>query len=357
MALQRIDAAMELVPAGATLWQAPLWPRLLVNVTRTGGAPVATMGDVLARLGLDRPDTLAALIGGWDAILTAFRPDVVVADFAPALLCAARGRVPTIGVGTGFERAPATMDRFPSLTGSPPAHDEREALDHANAGLRRAGRDPIAALPAINAADRSLAGVFTELDAYAEWRVEAPVAPAIVGPLPPITDGGGDEIFVYGFTAMQPDAEIWRGLAASGLPVRVHVGDASPTLVDTIRTLGMAFEPAPLPFAQIAARSRLVVSHGGHGFVCSALAAGLPQVVVHYDMEKRGYGIGLARAGLGGEVALPDIRRDPFAQSLKALYTDEAFAAAVRAAAPAFRARMAPSFTDVAVAETLSLAR
>ncbi|ODU21910.1 MAG: hypothetical protein ABS87_04145 [Sphingomonas sp. SCN 67-18] len=356
MAVQRIDAAEGLVPAAVPLWQAPLWPRLLVNAARPGGAPVATMGDILVRLGLDRPETLAALIGGWDSILSAVRPDVVVADFAPALLMAARGRMPALGVGTGFERPPAGMAHFPSLTGGPPAHDEGQALDNANAGLARAGRDPIAALPAINGADVSLAGVFAELDAYAAWRTEPPVAPAIAGPLPPLSDGGGDEVFVYGFTAMQPDSEFWHGLAASGLPVRIHVGDASPALVESICALGMAFEPQPLPFARIAARSRLVVSHGGHGFVCSALAAGLPQVVVHYDMEKRGYGVGLARAGLGGEVALQDIRREPFAQSLRALHADAPFAAGVRAAAPAFRARMTPAFADVAVAEIRRLA-
>ena len=356
VAFQRIDGAVGGLAEGVELWQAPVWPRLLVNVSRPARVGAASMGDILVRLGLDRAETLAALIGGWDSIVRAFRPDVVIADFAPALLCAARGRVASIGAGTGFERAPSQMAEFPSLSGGAKAYDEAATLAAANAGLRMAGRDPVAALPALMGADIPLAGVFTELDVYARWRAEPTIAPNIAHPLPPVSDGGGDELFVYGFELMAADAPIWRGLGAAGLKVRVHVPNAPRPLVEAIGKAGLAFEPDPLPFAEIVRRSRMVASHGGHGFVCSALVAGLPQVVTHYDLEKRGYGEGVRGAGLGGEVALASIKVGPFAESLRRIFEDDDLARRARDASASFRERVTPSFTDTAVAAALKLA-
>lgn len=356
VALQRIDGGRGGFADGVELWQAPVWPRLLVNVSGIGGSRAASMGDILVRLGLDRAETLAALIGGWDSILRAVRPDVVIADFAPALLCAARGRVPSIGAGTGFERVPAHMAEFPSLGGGAKAYDESTTLAAANAGLRLAGRAPVAALPALMGADVSLAGVFAELDVYSRWRTEPVIAPNIAQPLPPVAGGGGDELFVYGFERMSAESELWPGLAASGLKVRVHVPNAPAPLVEAITRAGLMFEPEPLPFAEIVRRSALVASHGGHGFVCSALVAGLPQVVVHYDLEKRGYGAGVRKAGLGGEVALGAIKAAPFAESLRRIFDDAGLRDRARKAAVSFRERATPSFTDVTVEAALRIA-
>lgn len=345
VALQRIDSGVPDLPAGARLWQAPLWPRLIANVARYRGMP-ATMGDILFRLGLDRPETLGALVLGWESILSAVKPDVVIADFAPALLCAAQERAPTIGIGNGFDQPPATLDSFPSLSGSAPLHDEALALRNANEGLKRAGRAPLAALPALFTTDVPLASTFAEVDPYAACRPDPVVAPAIPRPLPPEADGSGEEVFVYGVELMRPESKLWTGLQAAGLPVRVHVPNALPVLGEALRGFGFAFEPQPLPWAEIVRRSRLVVSHGGHGFVCSALVAGLPQVVTHFDLEKRGQADALVRAQLGGSVPLAAIRSEPFAASLRKLYEDDAFAARVRAAVPSFRARCEPSFED-----------
>lgn len=356
VALQRIDSGAAELPAGVTVWQAPLWPRLLGNVARPRASRPATMGDILFRLGLDRPETLGALIQGWDAILRASRPDAVIADFAPALLRAAAGRVPSIGVGNGFDRVPAQLDRFPSLTGGPPAHDEAEALANANAGLQAASRPPIAALPAIFMADVPLASSFAEVDPYHAHRLEPVVAPTLALPLPPPAGGQGEELFVYGVELMRPDIALWKGLAATDLPVRVHIPNALPSLADAIRGFGFAFEPRPLRWDEIVRRSRLLLSHGGHGFVCAALVAGLPQVVTYYDLEKRGQADALVRAGLGGAVPLGAIRPEPFAASLRKLYEDDGAAARARAAAPSFRARCAPSFEDEVAAAVRRLA-
>jgi hypothetical protein len=302
------------------VWQAPLWPRLLAWTATTRVAVPQTMGDILARLGLDQPGMLAALIGGWEAILSAERPDMVVAEYAPALLRAAAGRVPTVATGVGFDLPPADMDGFPSLSGRPASVDESGLLTVVNGDLARMGRDAITTLPAMFAADRALPTGLDALDPYWAWRPDGLGAPLLDdAPAPPLAPEG-EEVFVYWYERGPVAPELWKALKISGLPVRVHVPRLDGDIAMALHEAGFAVERQPLPFATIARRSRLLLSHGGGGFVTSGLMAGRPQVIVHHDLEKRNNGVAVDRLRLGAQMPLGDLRAEPFASGLRALY-------------------------------------
>ena len=335
-AVQRLDAFAPDQAAGDPVWQAPLSPRLLVTVPKGPLPPPVGMADILARLGMDDGALVAAVLRGWQRIFAAVAPALVIADFAPFLLLAARGRLPTIAVGNGFSLPPAGMAAFPSLVAGNGV-DQSALTEQVNAALAGTGGAAIRGLPQVFAADRSLPATFAELDPYRSRRDDA-----LICPLPADFEAAasdGEELFVYGPESLPPDSPLWKGLAQSGLVVRVHVPRAAPRLREAVQALGLLFEPEPLPLPLIARRSRLLLSHGGHGLVCAGLAAGLPHVVVHADLEKLSYGHALARAGLGGHVALHALRPDAFAASLRRVHGDDALAARARAAAPDFLAR------------------
>lgn len=339
-ALQRIDALTLEEAGGSPVWQAPVTPRLLVSAPQSRRGPPAGMAEILVRLGIDDPGLVAAMVGGWQRLIAAERADLVLGDFSPFLLLAARGRLPSILVGTGFTVPPSDMASFPRLIERVESVDQAAVLERLNAGIAAAGGERVERLPQAFEADRAFAASFAELDPYARQR-----AGPLLSPLPEDFDSAaeaGDEVFVYAPETLAPDAPLWDGLAASGLPVRVHVPRATAPVRERLAGLGLAFEPEPLPFARIAERSRILVSHGGHGFVCAGLAAGLPQVVCHYDVEKLLHGLAIARLGLGGHVSLASIDAKAFGASLSALHRDEALAARARAAAAGFRARGAP---------------
>jgi rhamnosyltransferase subunit B len=352
LASQRLSREVEL-PANVVMWQAPLWPRLLSTVGGAGGPAPNTMGDILARLGLDQPETLPALIAAWRELLHAVRPDLVIADFAPALLCAARGRLPSLSVGLGFDCVPAHLDHFPSLTGLPPVFDEAQLLDQVRRGLAALGAEPIERLPQLFEADRVLAGSFAELDSYAKWRREPVVAPSVAHPVGEAA--GGEEIFVYADPVLLRSGVFWEGLVRAALPVRVYAQGASPAQQSELEKLGFRVERAPIPFARIATRSRLTMSYGGLGFVSSALAAGVPTVVVHYDLEKGLTGQAVTRLQLGGHVHLSQIKPDAFVTSLRQLYANDSFQRRAQELAPGFRARLTPGQEEVAAAAVTEL--
>jgi UDP:flavonoid glycosyltransferase YjiC (YdhE family) len=353
IASQRVPSGFA-IPDRVALWQAPVWPRLLANVGALGGPLPNTMGDILFRIGLEEPDGFAAIIAAWDSILAAVEPDAVAADFAPALLCASRGRLPTLAVGHAFDTVPPHLERMPSLTGKAAAYPEEQVLARANAGLAKRGRPPLLTLPSIFAADQVLAGTFTELDPYAAWRRTPVVAPSVAAPIGEA--GQGEEVFLYAEPSLLRTGALWEGLVRAALPVRVYAQGASAAQQAELAKLGFLVEPSPIPFARIAERSRLVMTYGGLGFVSSALAAGVPVVVVHYDLEKALTGQAITRMQLGGHVHAGGIQPEAFATSLRQLYHNDSFQRRARELAPSFRERLAPEQEELATAALLELA-
>lgn len=345
-ALQRVDALTEEELRGGAAWPAPISPRLLVNTVKGKAAQPATMGDIMMRLGLDQPDSIGPILKSWRQLLATIQPDLVVGEFAPFLLTAARGRIPTVAGGTGFDAPPSSMPRFPSLTGKEPAYDEAKALELTNAAVDAAGCRKLDRLPQLFHADIELAATFAETDPYAEWRESPRTAPALSAPYPVIAPGGGEEVFAYAPEMLPIEAPLWKGLAASRLPVRVHIPRVSAQYLEELRRMGFLVEPEPLPFPLIAQRSRLLLSHGGHGFICSGLLSGLPQVICHFDIEKLLHGRAVARLGLGGLVPMTSIEPEPFAASLVKLYRDDTMAARARAAAPDFHRRYSQTMEE-----------
>lgn len=323
-------------------WQAPVWPRLLEPLFRRFPQRPATMGDNLAYLGLDDAEAMAAMIMAWDRVILDARPDAVIAEFAPLLQVAARGRVPTLAFGTGFSLPPAEMPHFPGLFGNPAVVAEPSLLAALNDGLRRTDRAPLTALPEIFAADLSLVATFAELDPYRQWRRGPVGAPAICGPVP-LSTGEGEEVFVYfNGKAKRPNA-FWQGLADSRLSVLVHDPILNDDDIIALEGVGIRVARTPVPFDEIVARSRLLISHGGLGFVSSGLLAGLPQIIIPFDGEKLLTGEAIA-GSYGCRLASFDgMKPDAFAAFLRSAWSDESLRAQASVAAPGFRAGLAKS--------------
>jgi hypothetical protein len=337
-ALQRVDAIAPDRLAGAAVWPAPVTPRLLINTRRPDTGHPQTMGDIVARLGFDDAELVEALVRAWRQLLGTIRPDLVISDYGPFLLTAARGLVPTVSVGTAFSTPPSIMERFPSLGGTP-LFSEEQVLEAVNAALGRASIPALDRLPQIFAASREIGGSFIELDPYARVRIEPLAAPMLSGGAPEMASGSGEEVFVYAPEQVRLEAALWKGLSQSGLPVRVHVTNMDKRLESGLAAMGFEAECRPVPFAGIAERSRLVISHGGHGFTCSAMLAGLPHVICYFDLEKSIHARAVTELELGGMVPMLRIEPEAFAASLIEVYGNDGLVERARAAAPLFQKR------------------
>ena len=349
-ALQRIDALLPDEVEGSAVWQAPLTPRLLVNSGRRRGPATHSHGDTLAKLGLDDPHIVAAIIRAWHELFAAVKPDIVCAEFAPLMLLAARGSMPTFAFGTGFTLPPAALESFPSFTGTP-GMPENQTLDSINQALAEFGRTPLGSLPEVYASDECIVATFSELDPYRKFLKRDLVSPCVPLPVEGSSESG-TEIFVYTGPIIDPNSQLWDGLAISKLPVRLFMPDIAPSYRSQLRARGFIVEEAPVPFGLIAARSRILLSNGSHGLVCSGLLAGIPQVLCPYDLEKSLTAAEITRLGVGGVAPLKSIRREPFAASLRSIYDNNELNQRAKDLSVILRKRAAKPY-HVSVAEAI----
>lgn len=267
--------------------------------------PAVSMGNILFDLGLSVPGAFTGLIRAWSKMLAQIRPDIVIADYAPALSCATRGRVRTIALGNGFCQPPADMANFPAILELSKKSVPEPLLDVINSELRAAGCSKVANAPAIFSTDDTVIACFAELDPYRKWRKDAYALPHMPS-LAPVVDELGDEVFVYFYKADGEATKLWDILASTGLKTRIFIAQAHRDNYPALRERGFVVETEPMSWKLIGKCSRMVISHGGLGFTSTAMMMGIPQFVVPYDLEKIVTGLTVRKLGVGDCAMLYD---------------------------------------------------
>jgi hypothetical protein len=291
---------------GVEMLQAPVWPLLLADHERRAVVSSASLADILASYGLANEPGLRMLLMAWDNLLALVRPDLVVADYAPAAALATRGRVPLMLVGNGFTLPPHEMQSFPLLHHvSPPVWSEAVLLDVVNKALKVIASPPLERLPQVFAADSRLVRTFALLDPYHSYRVE-PVDGPIVEQAPTAREPDARTIFTY----LRHDRHLGKPVVEALLPLadrlRVFGPGISAAQVVELARCGARIETSPPPLAAALAAARLFVHLGGTVAATEAIAAGVPQLVLSVDIEKDLNGQALEQAGIGRLIKIHD---------------------------------------------------
>jgi rhamnosyltransferase subunit B len=296
--------------------QGPTWPKARVGFRSN---PFSTVGiaDVLLDLGLAEPGVFSTLLSQWDQIFLDYTPDVILADYAPALLCAAFGKVPLAAIGTGFTCPPATVPFLPRFGHKLPTYDALKTVININKELRKCGKRQIGKLPEIFRTDVELLG--TIRDARTNVRYMEIFAP---------TPRSGNinersEIFVYTYEDMLPENRFWDAIWAPGIPVRIHMANPSDAQRERIQALGMILEDQPVPFEEIARRSKLVISHGSHGLIAKCVLAGIPILSVVNMLERELNAQAVERMGVGTHFSMKGLNARVLAEKIHAMWNDD----------------------------------
>lgn len=296
--------AAKLMPRGADVRLGPEWSRMLPpGFVRTGSS--ASMADMLADTGLRSAEGIRAQIIGWHLVFAEMLPDIVIADHAPGAILAARGRIATVAVGTGFSVPPAGLERFPPLHELAPLRDDENAIrETVNAVLARFGSPPLAHLSDALTADAALACTVPLLDPYAGARREPVLGPLTAPRVPPAEETPRDIVACYfqAGTDRRRVPKLADALRDIGLACVAYVPKINAQERRLFASAGISVEAAALGVDPLA-RARLIVHAGGHATASAALLAGVPQVVLHYDIEKELTGKALASRGVARRLA------------------------------------------------------
>ena len=115
--LKDVSSARWLDGLDADVMQAPVWPVTFKSDAERARLSSATLADSLADFGLADEEALRILLTAWSHLFDLIRPDLVIADFAPAAALTARGRLPLALVGNGSRCRPPRWITFPCCIG------------------------------------------------------------------------------------------------------------------------------------------------------------------------------------------------------------------------------------------------
>lgn len=253
-----------------------------------------SMTDILMEVGFADVPRLGRLLGAWDRVLDAERPDLVVGDFTPGLALACAGRVPMVQVGNGWALPPAVDGDFPLFQPGPRNPESARVIEIVRAVQAARGRPVPASLPEAIGGDRRFVATIPEIDPYRAWRNEPLVGPIqLLPPLAPAPEGPA----AFAYLPADPAAldELAAALAALGWPGEAFVQGGPPAGAPA----RLRLHARPPAYDDALPRARVVVHGGNQGTAVAALFAGRPQVVAPRTIERTLVGRDLRALGTG----------------------------------------------------------
>ncbi|MBW4671348.1 MAG: hypothetical protein KME60_28985 [Cyanomargarita calcarea GSE-NOS-MK-12-04C] len=213
--------------------------------------------DILYIFGFSTPFLFSFHFQAWRNLINLVRPSLVIADFAPVLVLAAKGIVPTVVVGNGFCIPPAVID-FPALRPFPvPAEAFRRQAEVAETVRQVTGFD--APLGELLNGDRAFIFSIPELDPYKDVRKQAEYVGIHSAPFPQNLGCEGGKFWGY-------LAKDWQNYSL---------------VVDTLKP-ECVFDDLKI----VLKGKSLAIHHAGFFTSATCLLAGIPQMVFPKDMEK-----------------------------------------------------------------------
>lgn len=307
--------------------QAPAWPLARQSAAQRASRSSATLNDILSSAGLADTSAVHGLLLAWEEIFSRFRPDLLVAEFAPVAALAARGRIPLVQVGNGYTLPPDDMSRFPPLHRlSPPQWNEEDTLSAVNQAALSLGRSQLDRLPQLFSGDVSLVQTFALLDPYQTQRVEEVDGP-LLSYVPGERAADATDIFVYLSGAYDVPQSLVSALDPFAGRLRLYAPRLASGQARHLLVSGARVDDIPVPLRDVLASSCLVVHSGGSGVASEALAAGVPQIILSSQIEQTLNGHALQTAGVGRLIEAYDPSATISPDVIAATCADEAMTA------------------------------
>ena len=247
------------------------------------------LANWLGRRGFRDRDLLRIRIRWWRKKIEETRADLVVADYAPNAILAARSLgVPTLVTGTALSVPPAHLERLPVFFRSDDAVllDEKRTVEVINDVLSPLGLEPLQHLAGLYDCTLQMPRGVSVLDPYAKWRTGPRVLP--LDRLPPRSEGTGSEVFIYFSTEELEDPEIWKAMTMLPLTARLVAPGLSSEAAARLAQANsrITIETELLGHTSIVERARLIVCAGQAGMTTLGLLAGVPMVLLPLHAEQ-----------------------------------------------------------------------
>ena len=295
------------------VYQAPVW------LHRVEGLPPgeASLADILLACGWLDAEAMSGLVDGWRHLLRALHADVVVGDYAPAALLAARSLgIAGSAVGAGFQIPPAAplppLRDWDAIPRARMAATEARVLATANAVLARHGAGPYARAADLLRGDLPLLCTWPELDPWGRAETdERWLGPTIAGPaagVPAWPAGDGARVFAY-LRGLHPEhGAMLAALTRAGCRTLCYLPEVAAGAAPPYAHPLIAWAAGPVALPDALQGSAFAICHAGESTVSQALLAGVPLLMLPRTAEAFLTARRVRRLGAGinvNEMALP----------------------------------------------------
>ncbi|MEN0041963.1 MAG: hypothetical protein AAF764_11630, partial [Pseudomonadota bacterium] len=253
---------------------------------------VRSFGDALISLGMGDAKRVFARIRLWEQVFERTGADCIVADYAPNVTLAAKGRLPLLAIGNGYTLPPCYMERYPDFTDRPPL-PEQPTLAAVNRALHLTGREQLHRLPQVFEADIRICNDIALTDPFSDLRCELYAGPAIPREKSVQALRAGESInpnhpvFVYVSDKSMPLQTMLQGAVATKREVDVFASRADLAMDEICSGTAVSLHREPVDLTDMKNRFSLIVHVGGFNLALEALSAGVPQLAFAVDIEKR----------------------------------------------------------------------
>lgn len=343
LALRELRTLSALPEANALqVFQAPAW---------NGNPPPflpRTMAEIMAGAGYADQNSLSGLLSAWHVLFAGWKPDLVITDFAPTALLAARALgVRRATYGNGFFTPPRATP-LPAFrldvvnVDHELAATEGHVLGIVNGALGRLGAAPLERLAQQFETEEDFLCTFPELDHYgarANAGYWGPRLSADRGRHVNWPEGNAKRVLVYLPENLPALGELFAALRARGHFVMAYIPQLDARRRAALGSPRIRFADGPMRLDGLLARCDLCISLGGD-IAGGTLASGIPQLLfpMQYEQHLTAMRFENLGVGIGLRSTTPDLAAGAtggVAEALDRLLAQPAHALAARA----FRAR------------------
>ena len=350
-------AAALIEAAGLPVLESPAW-----RAEAPPGFLAVNFSDVLFQTGYATPEALEGLVSQWLRLFEEDRPDLVVADFAPTAMLAARvAGIRTAALGDGYSLPPPThplpcMRPWADIAAATLTETDGRVLAAINVVLGQLGQRRIARMADLFAAEATWLCTFPELDHY-EGRGEADY----FGEVPPPARGFGvdwppgsaERVLVMMDSRHQPFRPLLAALARLGLPTVVQAWGMTPDLAAELTGPTTRVVTEPLNRDVMLAHCDMVACQAS-GVAAPALLVGRPVLMLPHAVEQMMTLYRIARQGLGHGIA-PESDAAAAGSSVRRLLDDAACRQRAANFARSYHGYQPAMATDATLADCLDL--
>jgi len=320
-----------------TYFQAPGEYRPVIQRVRNSNSAA----KILYNAGFGDVDFLTALIRSWQNLYALINPDLIIFDYSPTAMLAARnGQAKRLAIGTGFH-LPPEMQPIPSIWSELGINQDKDdtsevktfeegLLGNINAAAAKNDIAPLSHFYELYDADLKIFRTYKEMDHY-QCRAKTDYAGALrsaPGAEPEWPTQSGPKIFAY-LKPFKTLPKLLEKINSRKFPTLIYGDGLSARMKKEFSSNNLHFSEQRLDMDAIGETADLAICNAGHSACCELLLSGVPILLLPLNLEQHMVAKNVQNLGAG--LNAPKLAPDGMTMRLRALIKDTKYREAAQA--------------------------